>query len=126
MTTTSRGGITPHLVIGLIIMFVGIVLTLDVLEVLSARDILRFCWHQASFLLRGENDRHDGETLRHDNLMRAKSNSRLDVPRGSRGRTVTGRRYSIISALNSASVSVDTPSSRAFSSLEPASAPTTR
>jgi hypothetical protein len=42
MTTTSRGGITPHLVIGLIIMFVGIVLTLDVLEVLRARDILRF------------------------------------------------------------------------------------
>jgi hypothetical protein len=42
MTTTSRGGITPHLVFGVIIMFVGIVLTLDVLELVNARDILRF------------------------------------------------------------------------------------
>ena len=42
MTTTSRGGITPHLVFGLIIMFVGLVLTLDVLEVVNARNILRF------------------------------------------------------------------------------------
>ena len=42
MSTTSRGGLTPHLVFGLIIMFVGIVLTLDVLELLDARDILRY------------------------------------------------------------------------------------
>jgi hypothetical protein len=42
MTTPSRGGLTPHLVFGLIIMFVGVVLTLDVLELVNARDILRF------------------------------------------------------------------------------------
>ena len=42
MTSTSRGGVTPHLVIGLIIMFVGVILTLDVLELVNARDILRF------------------------------------------------------------------------------------
>src|SRR6266850_227034 len=42
MTTTSRGGLTPHLVFGLIIMFVGVVLMLDVLELVNARDILRF------------------------------------------------------------------------------------
>src|SRR5215475_9751136 len=42
MSSTSRGGVTPHLVIGLIIMFVGIILTLDVLELVNARDILRF------------------------------------------------------------------------------------
>jgi hypothetical protein len=42
MSTTSRGGLTPHLIFGLIIMFVGIVLTLDVLELLNARDILRY------------------------------------------------------------------------------------
>jgi|SRR5262245_35279538 len=42
MTTTPRGGFGPHLIIGLIIMFLGIVLTLDVLEVLRARDVLRF------------------------------------------------------------------------------------
>jgi len=42
MTTTSRGGVTPPLVFGLIIMFVGIVLTLDVLELVNAGQILRF------------------------------------------------------------------------------------
>jgi hypothetical protein len=42
MSSTSRGGVTPHLIIGLIIMFVGVVLTLDVLQLVNARDILRF------------------------------------------------------------------------------------
>src|SRR5262245_11565260 len=42
MSSTSRGGVTAHLVFGLIIMFVGVILALDVLDLVNARDILRY------------------------------------------------------------------------------------
>ena len=42
MSSTSRGGVTPHLIFGLIIMFVGVILALDVLELVNAREILRY------------------------------------------------------------------------------------
>ena len=50
MTTTPRSPLTPQLVFGLTIMFVGAVLTLDVLGLLRARDILRF-WPIALIVL---------------------------------------------------------------------------
>jgi hypothetical protein len=42
MSSTSRGAVTAHLVFGLVIMFVGVILTLDVLDLVNGRDILRF------------------------------------------------------------------------------------
>src|SRR5262245_42299552 len=42
MSSPSRGGVTAHLIFGLIIMFVGVILALDVLDVVNARDILRY------------------------------------------------------------------------------------
>src|SRR5262245_15934937 len=42
MSSPSRGGVTAHLIFGLIIMFVGVILALDVLELVNARDVLRY------------------------------------------------------------------------------------
>ena len=42
MTTTPRPAITPQLVIGVCIMSAGVLLTLDVLGLLRARDLLRY------------------------------------------------------------------------------------
>jgi predicted membrane protein len=42
MTTTPRAAVTPQLIIGLCIMSVGVLLTLDVAGVLNARDLLRY------------------------------------------------------------------------------------
>jgi hypothetical protein len=42
MTTTPRPAITPQLVIGVCIMSVGVILTLDVAGLLSARELLRY------------------------------------------------------------------------------------
>lgn len=42
MTTTEKGDVTPQLVIGLAVMLMGILLTLDVLGMVRAGDILRF------------------------------------------------------------------------------------
>lgn len=42
MTTTTRGAITPQLIIGLFIMLAGVVMTLDVAGLVRARDILRY------------------------------------------------------------------------------------
>ena len=51
MTTTPRSAITPQLVIGVCIMSVGVLLTLDVLGLLRARDLLRY-WPVAFIAIR--------------------------------------------------------------------------